>query len=90
MCCQKETQNEFYEVFYTYTHLKHSIRFMGSSQPAKLQKKQCGGVYFSVYGTAFLMPIQQKLSPSVLLFSDVAGWDGYRKGLVFIWIIKNK
>ena len=27
------------------------------SQPAKLQKKQCGGVYFCVYGTAFLMPI---------------------------------
>ena len=41
-----------------------------SSQPAKLQKKQCGGVYFCVYGTAFSMPIQQKLPPPVLLFSD--------------------
>ena len=31
------------------------------TQPAKLQKKQFGGVYFCVYGTAFSMPIQQKL-----------------------------
>ena len=46
------------------------------TQPAKLQKKQCGGVYFCVYGTAFSMPIPQKLSPPVLLFSDFAGWVG--------------
>ena len=44
------------------------------AQPAKLQKKQCGGVYFCLYGTAFSMPIQQKLAPPVLLFSDIAGW----------------
>ena len=44
------------------------------SQPAKLQKKQCGGVYFCVYGTAFSMPIEQKLPPPVLIFSDFAGW----------------
>ena len=43
------------------------------TQPAKLQKKQCGGVYFCVYGTAFSMPIQQKLPPPELLFSDFAG-----------------
>ena len=40
------------------------------TQSAKLQKKQCGGVYFCVYGTAFSMPIQQKLPPPVLLFRD--------------------
>ena len=45
-----------------------------NAQPAKLQKKQCGGVYFCVYGTAFPMPIQQKLPPPVLLFSNFAGW----------------
>ena len=39
------------------------------------QKKQCGGVYFCVYGIAFSMPTQQKLTPPVLLFSDFAGWD---------------
>ena len=44
------------------------------AQPVKLQKKQCEGVYFCVYGTAFPMPIQQKLPPPVLLFSDFAGW----------------
>ena len=47
---------------------------MVSSQLAKLQKKQCGGVYFCVYGTAFSMPFQQKLPPPVLHFSDFAGW----------------
>ena len=41
-----------------------------------LQKKQCGGVYFCVYGTAFSMPIQ-KLPPPVLLFSDFAGWVNF-------------
>ena len=53
--------------------------------PAKLQKKQCGGVYFCVYGTAFSMPIQQKLSPPVLLFSDFAGWVGtpFRRKILF-------
>ena len=45
------------------------------TQPAKLRKKQCDGVYFCVYGIAFRMPIQQKLTPPVLLFSDFAGWD---------------
>ena len=40
------------------------------TQPAKLQKNQCGGVYFCVYGTAFSMPIQQKVPSPVLLFSD--------------------
>ena len=54
------------------------------SQPAKL-KKQCGGVYFCVYGTAFSMPIQQKLPPPVLLFSDFA--DGDRLFLFFIFLI---
>ena len=43
-------------------------------QPAKLQKKQCGRVYFWLYGIAYWMPIQQKLPPPVLLFSDFAGW----------------
>ena len=46
-----------------------------ATQPAKLQKKQCGGVYFCVNGIAFSMPIQQKLPPPVLLFSDFAGWE---------------
>ena len=45
------------------------------SQPAKLQKKQCRGVHFGLYGTAYCMPIQQKLTPPVLLFSDFAGWE---------------
>ena len=52
----------------------HMASITQASQPAKLQKKQCGGVYFCVYGTAFSMPIPQKLSPPVLLFSDFAGW----------------
>ena len=57
-------------------------------QIAKLQKKQCRGVYFWLYGIAYWMPIQQKLPPPVLLFSDFADWvtvistnllDFYRK-----------
>ena len=48
--------------------------FIVHTQPAKLQKKQCGGVYFCVNGTAFSMPIQQKLSPPLLLHSDFADW----------------
>ena len=44
------------------------------SQPAKLQKKQRGGVYFWLYGIAYWMLIQQKLPPPVLLFSNFAGW----------------
>ena len=59
------------------------LMFMGSSnfileesypQPAKLRKKQCGGVYFCIYGTGMSMPIQQKLPPPMLRFSDFAGW----------------
>ena len=49
------------------------------SQPAKLQKKQqCEGVYFWLYDIAYWMPIQQKLPPPVLLFSDFAGWVTFR------------
>ena len=40
------------------------------SKPAKWQKRQCGGVYFLLYGIVYFMPIQQKLTPPVLLFSD--------------------
>ena len=47
-----------------------------TSQPAKLQKKQCGGVYFWLYGIAYWTPIQQKLPPPVLLFRDFAGCHG--------------
>ena len=43
------------------------------TQPVNLQKKQCGGVYFWPYGIAYWMPIQQKLTPPVLLFCDFAG-----------------
>ena len=45
------------------------------SEKTKLLKKQCGGVYFWLYGIAYWMLFQQKLSPPVLLFSDLAGWD---------------
>ena len=45
------------------------------TQPAKLQKNQCGGVYFWLYGIAFWVPIQQKLTLPLLLFSDFAGWE---------------
>ena len=34
------------------------------SQPAKLQKRQCGGVYFWLYGIAYSMPIQQNSQKS--------------------------
>ena len=44
------------------------------SQPANLQEKQCRRVYFWLYGIAYWMLIQQKLTPPVLLFSDFAGW----------------
>ena len=50
-------------------------------QPTKLQKKQWEGVYFRVYGTAFPMPIQQKLLPPVLLFSAFAGWEAAEFGI---------
>ena len=40
----------------------------------KLQKKQCGGVYFWLYGIVYQMPIQQKLPPPVLFFIDFDGW----------------
>ena len=30
---------------------------LDDTQPAKLQKKQCGGVYFLLYGIAYWMPI---------------------------------
>ena len=50
------------------------MKYKQRAQPVKLQKKQCGRVYFCVHGTAFSMPIQQKLPPLVLLFSDFAGW----------------
>ena len=49
-------------------------RKKGFTQPAKLQKRQCGGVHFLLYGIESWMPIQQKLPPPVLLFSDFAGW----------------
>ena len=45
-------------------------RFKLLTQPAKLQKKQCGGVYFWLYGIACWMLIHQKLPLPVLLFSD--------------------
>ena len=38
-------------------------------QLAKSQKKQCGGVYFWLHSTEFWMPIQQKHSPTVLLYA---------------------
>ena len=44
------------------------------TQPEKSVKNQSGGAYFCVYGTAFSMPIQQKLPPPVLLVSDFVGW----------------
>ena len=53
------------------------IFFLHPPQPAKLQEKQCGGVYFWLFGIAYWMPIQQKLPPPVLLFSDFAGWDSF-------------
>ena len=45
------------------------------TQPANLQKKQCGGVYFWLNGIAYWMPIQLKFTSPVLLFSDFAGWE---------------
>ena len=48
------------------------------TQPEKLQKKQCGGVYFWLYSIVYRMPIQQKLTPPGLLFSDFAGWVAVR------------
>ena len=37
--------------------------FFFLSRPIKLQKKQCGGVYFLLYGIAFWMQFEEKLSP---------------------------
>ena len=51
-----------------------SICFNFSFPAGKFAKKQCGEVYFWLYVTAYWMPIQQKLTPPVLLFSDFAGW----------------
>ena len=45
----------------------------------KIAEKQCGGVYLSLYDIAYWMPIQQKLPPPVLLFSDFAGWESVEK-----------
>ena len=47
----------------------HEIHKLESSYPAKFQKKQCGGVYFWLYGIAYWIPIQQKLPPPVLLLA---------------------
>ena len=49
--------------------------FMPVSQPAKIQKKQCGGVNFGLYGISYIMLIQQKLTPTLLLFSIFVDWD---------------
>ena len=38
---------------------------------SKLWKKQCGGVHFCANSIAFGMPIQQKLTPPVLLYQSV-------------------
>ena len=58
--------------------------------PAKLQKKQCRGAYFWLYGIAFWMPIKQKLPPPVWLFSDFAGWvkTGFLQGFHLVFIQK--
>ena len=36
-----------------------------------------------VYGTAFSMPVQQKLPPPVLLFSDFADWNMFPHSTIF-------
>ena len=48
---------------------RESSSLFQASQPEESQKKQCGGVYFWLYSIAYWMPIQQKLTPPVLLFS---------------------
>ena len=52
--------------------------FLYKADIAMKRTKQRGGVYFWLYGIAYWMPIQQKLAPLVLLFSDFAGWDSWR------------
>ena len=39
-----------------------------------LKRGKAVWVYFGLYGIACWMPIQQKLTPPVLLFSDFVGW----------------
>ena len=65
------TNNGLYKANFS---MKRTVVF-APTQRAKLQKKQCGGVCFWLYGIAYWMPIQQKLPPPVLLFSDFAGWE---------------
>ena len=51
------------------------------------------GVYFWLYGIAYWMPIQQKLPPPVLLFSDFAGRDVIKYYLYYlfeVWIFGHK
>ena len=41
----------------------------------KKQERDYRGVYFWLYGITYWAPIQQKLTPPVLHFSDFAGWN---------------
>ena len=67
----RESKTDFIE---SISNEKHSLGAEAIEKLVKLQKKQCGGVYFWLYGIAYWMPIQQKLPPPVLLFSDFASW----------------
>ena len=92
---EREISGIKYLVLYLYLTFRHQknissyYRFsfsFSSTQPAKLQKKQRGGVYFWLYGIAYWMPIQQKLPPPVLLFSDFAGWVVNAGVLINFWV----
>ena len=77
---------------YLFEHFQYHgiLDYLKPSQPAKLQKKKCGGVYFWLYGIAYWMPIQQKLSPPVLHFSDFASWDKCFATDKNNWLVEKK
>ena len=70
---QNQQNQNIFDISYKLMWPQRSFK---SSQSAKLQKKQCEGVCFGLYGMAYWMPIQQNLTPPVLLFSVFAGWGG--------------